>query len=169
MDIMDTILTRRSIRKFMPDPLSDDLIKQLIKAGMHAPSAVNKQPWEFLVFRDKKSMRAIVNIHPNAAMLLDANIGLLVCWDENRQHDVGYGPVDCAAATQNILLAAHGMGIGAVWVGLYPRQARMDAVQKIFSLPEHIKGFAVIALGYPAEQKTMPQRFDPQKIHYETW
>jgi nitroreductase len=136
---------------------------------MYAPSAVNKQPWEFIVFRSHETMRQIIEVHPHASMLLKANVAILVCWDDNRQHDVGYGPVDCAAATQNILLAAHSIGLGAVWAGIYPRLQRMEAVHRIFNLADHIHGFSIVALGFPAEQKTVPDRFDKSKIHLEKW
>ena len=169
MEVLDAIFNRRSIRQYTPEPVSDDTLEILLKAGMYAPSAVNKQPWEFIVFRSRETMRQIVDIHPNASMLLRANAAILVCWDENRQHDTGYGPVDCAAATQNILLAAYGLGLGAVWAGIYPRQQRMEAVHKIFNLPGHIRGFSLISLGYPAEHKAMPRRFDKSKIHMEKW
>jgi nitroreductase len=169
MEVLDAIFNRRSIRQYTTEPVSDDTLEILLKAGMYAPSAVNKQPWEFIVFRSPETIRQIVDVHPNASMLLRANAAILVCWDENRQHDTGYGPVDCAAATQNILLAAHGLGLGAVWAGIYPRQQRMEAVHKIFNLPGHIQGFSLISLGYPAEQKAMPGRFDKSKIHLEKW
>lgn len=169
MEVLDAIFNRRSIRKYTPQHVSNDYIEILLKAGMFAPSAVNKQPWEFIVFRNQESMQRIVDVHPNASMLLHANVAILVCWDEHRQHDKGYGPVDCSAATQNILLAAHGLGLGAVWVGIYPRQQRMEAVQKVFNLPGHIHGFAIISLGFPAEHKAMPDRYDKSKIHLENW
>jgi len=169
MEVLDAIFNRRSIRQYTPEQVSDDTLEVLLKAGMYAPSAVNKQPWEFIVFRSRETMRQIVDIHPNASMLLRANAAILVCWDENRQHDTGYGPVDCAAATQNILLAAHGLGLGAVWAGIYPRQQRMEAVHKIFNLPGHVRGFSIISLGFPAERKAMPERFDKNKIHKEKW
>lgn len=145
------------------------LIEKLLKAGMHAPSAVNRQPWHFVVFRDRGTMNAIIEVHRSAMMLQQADTAILVCWDENRQHDKGYGQIDCAAATQNILLAAHGMGLGAVWIGIYPRESRMASLSGIFNLPPHIKPFSVISLGYPAEEKPVADRFDPLKVHYEKW
>lgn len=169
MEVLDALFNRRSIRRYTTEPVQDDILQALLKAGMYAPSAVNKQPWEFIVFRNRETMRQVVEVHPNASMLLQADAAILICWDEHRQHDAGYGPVDCSAATQNILLAAHGLGLGAVWVGIYPRQARMDAVQKIFNLPPHIHGFAIVSIGYPAEHKASPDRFDKGKIHWETW
>jgi len=169
MEALEALFNRRSIRHYTPEQVTDDQIELLLKAAMYAPSAVNKQPWEFIVFRSHETMRQIIEVHPNASMLLHASAAILVCWDDHRQHDIGYGPVDCAAATQNILLAAHSTGLGAVWVGIYPRQQRMDAVHRIFNLPVHIHGFSIISLGFPAEKKNKPDRFDGQKIHTEKW
>jgi len=169
MEVLDAICNRRSIRQYTMDQVTDDQISALLKAAMYAPSAVNKQPWHFIVFRDKTACKKITETHPNASMLLQASAAILVCWDERLQHDTGYGPVDCAAATQNILLAACSMGIGSVWVGLYPRLPRMELVQEIFNLPPEIKGFCIVSLGFPAEKKLQPQRFNPERIHFEKW
>ncbi len=169
MDIFESLLNRRSIRKYTGEKVTDAQIEDLLRAGMYAPSAVNKQPWHFIVFRNKKMINEIIEIHPNAKMLKNASAAILVCWDDNLQHDVGYGPVDCSAATQNILLAAHGKALGAVWVGLYPREHRISGVHKLFKLPENIKPFAIISLGYPAEKKDFPDRFKKDRIHYENW
>ncbi|MBN1926276.1 MAG: nitroreductase family protein [Prolixibacteraceae bacterium] len=169
MDTIKAILSRRSIRKYTPAKVTDEQINMLLKAAMHAPSAVNKQPWHFVVFRNSNSIKQIIEAHPNASMLTGASAAILICYDEHLQHDAGYGPVDCAAATQNMLLAAHDLGLGAVWVGIYPRANRMEAVQRIFSLPEHVKGFAVVSLGYPAETKGDHDRFNPNRIHHEKW
>jgi nitroreductase len=102
-------------------------------------------------------------------MLKDASAAILICWDEKLQHDEGYGPVDCSAATQNILLAAHGSGMGSVWVGIYPREQRMRAVHELFQLPENIQPFSIISVGFPDEEKKQPDRFKQERIHYETW
>ena len=169
MEVLEAIFNRRSIRKYTAEKVSNEQIELLLKAAMYAPSAVNKQPWEFIVFHDRQTMQKITEVHPNASMLLKSTTAILVCWDERRQHDAGYGPVDCAAATQNILLAAHALGLGAVWVGLYPRQHRMEAVQQIFGLPSDIRGFSIVSLGIPAEKKSAPDRYDILKIHQEKW
>ncbi|MBN1159234.1 MAG: nitroreductase family protein [Bacteroidales bacterium] len=169
MDVFEAIFGRRSVRSYTEETVTDDEIEILLKAAMYAPSAVNRQPWHLIVFRNGKTIREIINVHPNAKMLEKADVAILVCWDENLQHDAGYGPVDCAAATQNVLLAAHGLGLGAVWVGVYPRIRRIEALHKIFELPEHIKPFSVISLGHPAEKKAFPDRFDPKRVHYEKW
>jgi len=169
MDTLEAIFNRRSIRQYTSDMVTDEQISTILKSAMYAPSAVNKQPWHFIVFRDRNTILQIIEAHPNASMLMRANVAILVCWDENLQHDVGYGPVDCSAATQNMLLASHSIGLGAVWVGLYPRHQRMEAVQKIFNLPGHIKGFSIVSIGYPGEKKTVPDRFYKNRIHQEKW
>ena len=169
MDALEVIFNRRSIRHYKSAVIGNDTLEVLLKAGMYAPSAVNKQPWHFIVFRNREIMERIMAFHPNAAMLKQADAAILVCWDEHLQHDAGYGPVDCAAATQNILLAAYNLGIGSVWVGLYPRVPRMESVHVLFELPFHIKPFAIISLGYPAEKKPPPERFNKERIHYEKW
>jgi nitroreductase len=169
MDLFDAILTRRSIRKYTSQKIDQDLVDKIIKAGMYAPSAVNKQPWHFIVFTDRKSMKEIMNVHQSSAMLAEAQTAILICYDENLQHDDGYGAVDCSNATQNMLLAAHALGIGACWIGIYPRQNRMEALHTIFGLPQHVKAFAVIALGYPDEKKQVAQRYKPERIHFEKW
>src|SRR5512133_1574098 len=117
MEALEAILTRRSIRQYTNEKVTDEQISTLLRCAMLAPSAVNKQPWHFIVFRDKSVINEIIEVHPNASMLTGASVAILVCWDENLQHDTGYGPVDCSAATENILLAAHSIGLGAVWVG----------------------------------------------------
>jgi nitroreductase len=169
MEILEALFSRRSIRKYTQDQVTDEMLKNIIKAGMYAPSAVNKQPWHFIIFRNKDTIRDILEVHPNALMLKSASAGILVCFDLELQHDDGYGPVDCSAATQNILLAAHGSGLGACWVGIYPRTNRIQAISKIFELPEHVIPFSVISVGFPDEARDMPERFIPNRIHFNKW
>ncbi len=169
MDTIEAILHRRSIRRYTGKAITGEQIELLLKAAMYAPSAVNKQPWHFIVFRDAETRKQIMEFHKSAAMLAEADVCILVCYDEKLQHDEGYGVIDCSAATQNILLAAYAMGLGAVWVGIHPRQNRIEAAHKLFQLPEHVKPFSVVSLGYPAEEKPFPERFNKDRIHYEKW
>jgi nitroreductase len=136
---------------------------------MYAPSAVNKQPWHFIIIENKDTCKAIIKIHQNAAMLNQADKAILVCYDEKLQHDEGFGPIDCSAAVQNMLLAAHALDIGACWIGVYPRKERMHNIKKIFGLPEHVVPFALISLGYPAEIKSTPDRIKSDRIRRERW
>jgi nitroreductase len=169
MDLFDALYNRRSIRKYSSEKVNDDMLKSIIKAGMYAPSAVDKQPWHFIIFRDKKIIQRITAIHPNASMLVGASAGILVCFDTQLQHDEGYGPVDCSAATQNMLLAAHGLGIGACWIGIFPRMNRVKSLSEIFNLPEHVLPFSVISLGFPDQEKGVPERYDESRIHFDRW
>jgi nitroreductase len=169
MELLEAIFNRRSIRQYTDRHVSDDVIETLLKAAMYAPSAVNKQPWHYIVFRDREIIEKIILFHQNASMLRKADAAILVCWDEELQHDIGYGPVDCSAATQNILLAAYSLGLGSVWVGLYPRIQRMESIHALFGLPQNIRPFSIVSLGYPAEEKKMPIRFNSDRIHFEKW
>lgn len=145
------------------------MVDKIIQAGMYAPSAVNKQPWHFIVFENRNTCEAIVEVHHNAFMLKNATLGILVCFDEKLQHNTDYGAIDCAAATQNMLLTAHDQGLGACWIGIYPRQARIRAMQSIFNLPDHVSAFSIVSLGYPNEEKSVPERIQQERIHLEKW
>lgn len=169
MNLQEGIITRRSIRKYKNTTICDNDLEHIIKCGMHAPSAVNKQPWHFVIFRSNKVIKQLIEVHPNAGMLRSAAAGILICYDTKLQHDDGFGPVDCAAATQNMLLAAHGLNLGACWIGIYPRQQRMNKLQEAFNLPEHVIPFSVISVGHPDEVKKQPERFKKERIHYEGW
>jgi len=169
MEIIEGIITRRSIRKYTDKKISDDQINTLLKSGMYAPSANNKQPWHFIVINDRKILSKIADIHPYAKMLIEAQLAILVCGDELLENGSGYWIVDCSAATQNILLAAHGIGLGAVWLGLHPREERKQAIKELFNLPKNIQPLSLISIGYPNENKELPDRFKPERIHYNTW
>jgi len=169
MEKLDYILDRRSIRRFTDQKLDNKQIKDLLTAAMYAPSAVNMQPWHFVVIDNPSMIEKIMEIHPHARMLQSASHAVVVCGDENLQHDDGYWMVDCGAATQNLLLAAQTMGLGACWVGLHPREERKTAFSRLLKLPSHVKPFALVALGYPEEQKTRPDRFHAEKVRYNGW
>jgi len=169
MDALDALLTRRSIRKYDDRELPNDLLEELIKYGMYAPSACNKQPRHFIIIKERKLLNEIADFHPNAKMLKNAPCAILICGDEIKAHDKGYWPVDCSAATQNILIGAHARGLGACWLGIYPREERIATMKKIMNLPDHIHAFSLISLGYPAETPRIPQRFDASRIHLNAW
>lgn len=169
MDKLNYILYRRSIRRFTDQRISQEQIRQLVTAAMYAPSAVNRQPWHFVVIDDAVLMDKIMKVHPHARMLQTASHAIVVCGDELLQHDDGYWVVDCGAATQNLLLAAMTMGLGACWVGLHPREDRKIALTRLLNLPLHVKPFALVALGYPDEKKKRPNRFHPEKVRHNGW
>lgn len=169
MNILDVIMNRRSIRKYTGEAVPEEVLQDLLRAGMYAPSAVNKQPWHFILLREKEKLLALSKLHPYASMLPSAAAAIVVCGDEQLSNTPAYWPVDCAAATENILLAAHGLGLGGVWLGVYPRQERISAIAIYFELPAHIHPFSIISLGYPAEKRAMPERYKTERVHYDKW
>lgn len=169
MNVIEGILKRRSIRRFTDKPIEKGDITTLLRAAMMAPTARNCQEWEFIVVQDKNTLHKITTVHPYAQMLKEAACAIMVCGNTKKEHAPGYWMADCGAATQNILLAATELGIGSVWLGVYPNEERMNALSKMFVLPDYVKPLNVIALGYPDEQKPDIDRFDPEKIHLEKW
>lgn len=169
MDILEAIYTRRSIRKFTNEPISDEDLEKILRAGFQAPSAHNFQPWEFVIIRDKGTFEEISKIHTYAKMLPQADICIIVCGDEKKQPETGFMIEDCSAAIQNILLAAHGLGLGAVWCGIYPKTQLINDIKKICSLPKHITPVGMVVLGHKGEEKAPANRYDATKIHYEKW
>ncbi|MCX7797224.1 MAG: nitroreductase family protein [Melioribacter sp.] len=169
METLQAILTRRSIRKFENKEIAEELIIKLLEAAMYAPSARNTQPWHFVVINDRKKLDEIPRLHPYADMCYDAPLAIMVCGDLNLEPLEGYIAINCAAATQNLLLAAHDLGLGAVWLGVYPRKERMEKLSKFFGLPSNIIPVSLVAIGYPAENKEKPERFNPERIHYNSW
>jgi len=168
MDAMEAILTRRSIRKYTKQPVSDEVLKELLEAAMCAPSAGNRQPWCFVVINDRKIMNEIPKYQIYSQMLKEAAVAIFVCCDINLENK-GFGVEDCSAATQNILLAAHAKGLGAVWLGVYPPEPLVTATKKLLNLPEHIIPISLISIGYPAEQKPQPDRYRADRVHYNQW
>jgi nitroreductase len=167
--VIDAILRRRSIRQYRGVPVNKSDIQLLLKAGMYAPSARNQQPWHFVVIDQRKLLNSIMDVHPYASMLSGAELAILVCGDENLELSKGYWPVDCAAATQNILLAAHAVGLGGVWLGVYPRKERQKGIRELIALPDHVHPFSLVSIGYPAEEKAFPDRFKEERIRWNQW
>jgi nitroreductase len=165
MDAIKNLLGRRSIRKYTSKSISEDTIRELLNAGMHAPTARNRQPWHFVVADDRTIIDALSEAHPYAKMLKEAQLAILVCGDRNLQEEDAYLVQDCSAATQNIMLAAHALGMGSVWLGMYPRSDRMENVGKLLGLPDHILPIALISIGYPDEIKEAPDRYKEERVH----
>ena len=167
MDAMHAIYSRRSIRHYQDKIVPEDIIIELIRAAMSAPSATNKQPWHFMVITERQLLDKIPEFHPYSAMLKQAPAAIAVCGDTQVQPD--YWIQDCSAATQNILLAAHAKGIGAVWLAIYPREPRILGLQNMLNLPKNILPLSLVALGYPDEKKSPVDRFNQSRIHFNHW
>ncbi|MDX9714568.1 MAG: nitroreductase family protein [Dissulfurispiraceae bacterium] len=169
MDAITAILTRRSIRKYTLESVSESVIKELLQCAMSAPSAGNQQPWHFIILTDRGVLNSVADFHPHAQMLREGPLAILVCADTELEKYKDYWVQDCSASTQNLLLAAHAKGLGAVWLGIYPRMDRMDAIRRLMSLPPSVMPLSLISLGYPAESKEPSERFSLSRIHYDSW
>jgi nitroreductase len=167
MDALDALFTRRSIRKYTDDPVAEEDLKTILEAGMNAPSANNRQPWHFVVVDDREKLNGIMAVHPYSKMLRQAPMALVVCGDTTVSSS--YWQQDCAAATENILLAARALELGTVWLGVYPNEDRVAGISALFDLPDTIKPLCVIALGHPAEDKGRVDRYEADKIHRNSW
>jgi nitroreductase len=159
----DILFTRRSIRKFNKGEISHDAMHYMLEAAMSAPSARNRKPWHFLVVRSGHMLQKLSEKHPYASMLPDAAMGILICGDLELEPMESYILQACSAATQNLLLAAHAIGLGAVWLGVHPREERSLAIRQIFKLPENIMPVSLIAIGLPAEENYATRIMMPEE------
>jgi nitroreductase len=169
MDTLDAIRTRRSIRQYQDRAVPEELIQKLLAAAMQAPSARNQQPWQFVVIDDREVLAAIPEFMPTAAMAGKAPLAILVCGDLSLEKSEGYWVVDCAAAVENMLLAAHVLGLGAVWCGVYPREPRMEGLKRLIGLPEKVIAHSLVVLGYPGEQVPPQDRYRAERVRRNRW
>ncbi|UCD33198.1 MAG: nitroreductase family protein [Desulfobacterales bacterium] len=169
METLEAIHTRRSIRKFKPQPVPKDLIHDILAAAMTAPSAGNQQPWQFVVITDRKILDRIPEINPYASMAKQAALAILICGDLSLEKFPGNWVLDCSAAVQNLLLAAHDKGLGAVWTGIYPDKQRMEDFQQLVGLPQHVVAHTLVPMGYPNQKLSREDRFKQERIHYNHW
>ncbi len=169
MNALDAIFSRRSIRQYTAKPVPHDMVVDIVRAAMYAPSAGNERLWHFIILTERALLDEIPRFHPYAAMLKHASVAVLVCGDVNLEKHKGCWALDCAAATQTMLLAAHARGLGAVWCGVYPVEDRVETLRKRLQLPEHIVPFSLVPLGFPAEEKKPVDKFDASRIHDNRW
>jgi nitroreductase len=168
---LDFLFARRSVRQYRQEDVSEDLIRDLLEAAMAAPSAVAKDPWEFLVVRRREMLARIAAGLPNGKMLEQAAVGLVVCGDLRRAHDgqLSYLLQDCSAAIENLLLAATALGLGACWLGVHPREDRVQHLRDLLQIPEPVLPVSVIAIGWPAESPDPRTRYRDSVVHRERW
>ncbi len=169
MDALEAVLSRRSIRKYTSEPVTENAVRALLEAAMAAPSAGNEQPWQFVVVTARATLDEIPTFHEYAQMMYEAPLAVLVCGDHRHKKYRGFWVLDCAAATQNLLLAAHALGLGAVWVGVYPDDGLVSRLTQLLGLPPEVVPFALVAVGHPAEEKPPAARYDEKRVHYERW
>lgn len=167
--VINNIMTRTSIRAYQKKPVEDAKIEQLLKAAMASPTAANKQPWFFVVIKSPELLNALADILPHAQMTAKAPLAIVACGDLNKALD-GNGQdfwiQDVSAASENLLLAAHAIGLGAVWTGVYPDKERTDAAKKLLKLPQNIIPLNVIPIGYPAESPSPKEKWNKSNVNY---
>ena len=164
---INNIMTRTSIRQYTNEPVSKADIETMLRAGMAAPTAVNKQPWHFVVVTDKAKLKELSG--GRGRMLEQCAVAIVVCGDMEKAMPgkaKEYWIQDCSAATENILLAANALGLGAVWTGVYPMEDRMAALSKALKLPEAIVPLCTIVIGHPAEQPKPKDKWKPENVSY---
>lgn len=169
---MNPIFKRTSVRKYTEQPVAKEQIEMLLKAGMAAPSAKNVQPWEFVVIQKKESLLKIMEFHPYSSMLENTPLAIVVCGNKAKIAIEGIDDLwvqDCAAATQNILLEATELGLGGVWLGVYPKKEVINGLAELLILPDNIIPFSLLSIGYPEGEVVPKDKFNPERIHWEKW
>ncbi|UZP68826.1 nitroreductase family protein [Desulfovibrio mangrovi] len=169
METLQAIHTRRSIRRYAGGSIDRETIIDVLKAGMAAPSAGNQQPWRFIIIEDKDTLGRIPALHPYAGMVPSASCAIMVCGDTSSEKYPGNWMLDCSAAIQNMLLALHDKGLGAVWCGLWPDAGRVERFRLLAGAPEHIVPLALIPVGIPDQKTGVQDRYDENKVHWERW
>ena len=163
---IENILTRRSVRSYTDQDVEPEKLEAILEAGMAAPSGKNGQPWDFIVLTRREILDEMAERLPYAKMLREARVAIAVCADRTKSP---YWYVDCSAAAENILLAAHALGLGAVWTATYPYRDRMDVVKELCGLPGSYDSLCVIPVGYPAREARPKDNFNAGKIHHEVY
>ncbi len=166
---MDSIFNRSSIRKYKDVPLKEEEIQKILKAGFSAPSAANRQPWQFIVVENKQTLSDLSKMTPYAKPLEKAALGIVACADLNVGINIDYCQQDVAAATENMLIEAKNLGIGSCWLGVYPEMERMLKVNTYFKLPKGIIPLWMVSFGYIDEEIRVKEKWNKKKVHYEKY
>jgi nitroreductase len=169
METLKAILTRRSIRKYSEKNIPEEYYEIILKAAMHAPSARNRQPWHFIVISNREILNKLARVNTSWKMLEEAANAIVVCGDRELEDTESFIIQDCSAATQNILLAAHELGLGTVWLGVHPREDRLEPLKTILNIPDNILPVSMISIGKPDEYREQPDRYNLERIHQDTW
>lgn len=171
-EAIENLMTRVSVREFTGEKISAEQIDTLLRAAMAAPSALNKQPWAFVVVTDEMIIAQLGEVLPYSRCSNHPACAFIPCGDLSKTIEgdlAAFWINDVSAATENLLLAAHAMGLGAVWTGLHPDMNRVTMVQQLLGMPEHIIPLCVVPVGIPAEQPAVKDKYNPENIHYNGW
>lgn len=169
-EILEHIMARRSIRKYTEEPVSREQLEMLLRAAMAAPSASNLRPWEFVVVTDPERLARLRRVSPFAAY--NAPAAIIVCGNMRRVYPppaTGFWIQDCSAATQNILLAATGLGLGSVWIGIHPVPTHVALVRRVINPPRHVVPLSMVYVGHPARPKAPRTQYDEARVHWEEY
>ena len=168
MKAIEAIMSRRSIRKYIDKKIPEETITKLLKAAMNAPSAHNRQPWHFIAVDDRETLNKVPEYHQYSKMLENASHAIVVLGD-NEVQTSDFWIHDCSAATENILIAANALGLGAVWLGVHPHETLIEGTKKLFNIPAHVTPLGIISLGYPEETKPPRENYNPERVHKNKW
>ena len=166
-ELIQTIFARRSIRRYTDKPISEADIETLLQAAMAAPSASNRKTWYFVVVTERGTLDHLAEVHPHGKMLFEAPLCIAVCGGPTASER--FWIQDCSAAPENLLLAATALGLGAVWLGVYPREDRVTAVRQVLGIPETLAPLSLVSVGHPAEEKPPRTQYDETRVHRERW
>jgi nitroreductase len=171
LNALEALMGRRSIRKYTDKKIPEEKITTLLKAAMNAPSGGNRQPWHFIVVNNHETLVKITDIHPYSKMLEQASHAIIVLGDTaaHSSNVKEFWVQDCSAAIENILIAAHAIGLGAVWLGGYPNMDIVNGLRNLFKIPDHIVSLGVISLGYPGETKPPRENYTKERVHMNKW
>lgn len=174
MDTLKTIFTRKSVRRFSDQPIDDETLRTILRAGMSGPVCVNARDWSFIVIQDKETLKKMAQANGRpAAPLLSAAAAVLICGDLERAFPPAkeYWVIDGAIAAQNMTLAAQALGVGSVWLGTWPQMDRVEKQAVLFSLPETQIPHSILALGFPEAETAFPERdlWEESRVHWEKW
>lgn len=169
--VLECIMTRASVRKYKPETVNDSIITDVLKAGMAAPTAANQQAWHFVVITNQTLKDSISDAFQWTKMVKDCAFAVVVCGDMSRLFDGdreegGFWTLDCSAASENMLLAAHALGLGGVWCGIYPEEDRMSRLSEILNLPDNLRPLNILSFGYPETSVVPKQKWNPRKVSY---
>lgn len=169
MDFFEAITTRYSVRRYTGEKLTEEQWDTVFQAAFSAPSAHNLQPWHFIRIEEESILEELAHKHPYAKMLPAAGGAILTCADISIQSEVGFAVEDCSAAIQNMLITLNGLGLGGVWIGIYPIEELILEMRRVFHLPENILPIGLMAVGHKEKSGKARQKYDPNKIHVNGW
>lgn len=168
-DALTVIHRRKSVRKYLDKPVTREQLTVLMKAGMAAPTAADKRPWAFVAVTERAILDSLAESSPTGKMLKNAAAAIVVCGDTRRALNSNVWTQDCSAASQNILLAAEAIGLGAVWIGIYPEYFKYNHVRRVLGIPMEVIPLNIISIGWPTGAEKPKEKFDPNNIHWNSW